>query len=65
MPSIEIVCGASAINGKPYQVTTTFQEVKGGSEGKSTARKGIGGAGLGAIIGGIAGGSPETLTCNY
>ncbi len=53
---IQLKINDIAINGKPYQVATTFQEVKGGSEGKSTARKGIGGAGLGAIIGGIAGG---------
>jgi|MudIll2142460700_1097286.scaffolds.fasta_scaffold298257_2 hypothetical protein len=53
---IQLNINSIMINGKPHAVTTTFQEVKGGSEGKSTARKTIGGAGLGAIIGGIAGG---------
>jgi hypothetical protein len=53
---IQLKINSIVINGKPYAVTTTFQEVKGGSEGKSTAKKTVGGAGLGAIIGGIAGG---------
>jgi hypothetical protein len=53
---IQLKINSIAINGKPYAVTTTFQEVKGGAEGKSTAKKGLGGAGLGAIVGGIAGG---------
>jgi hypothetical protein len=53
---IQLKINSIVINGKPYAVTTSFQEVKGGSEGKSTAKKGLGGAGLGAIIGGIAGG---------
>jgi hypothetical protein len=53
---VQLKINTITINGKPYQVTTTIQEVKGGSEGKSTTRKAIGGAGLGAIIGGIAGG---------
>jgi hypothetical protein len=39
-----------------YPVVTSVAEMKGGSEGKSTAKKAVGGAGLGAIIGGIAGG---------
>jgi hypothetical protein len=37
-------------------VTTTQVESKGSGEGKKTTRKVAGGAGLGAIIGGIAGG---------
>jgi hypothetical protein len=53
---IQLKINNIVINGKPYAVTTTFQEVKGGSEGKSTTKKAVGGAGLGAIIGGIAGG---------
>ncbi len=53
---IQLKLNSIVINGKPYAVMTTFTEVKGGSEGKSTARKTVGGAGLGAIIGGIAGG---------
>jgi hypothetical protein len=53
---IQLKINSIVINGKPYAVVTTFQEVKGGSEGKSTAKKTVGGAGLGAIVGGIAGG---------
>jgi hypothetical protein len=44
------------VHGTSYPVVTRVAESKGGSEGKSTAKKTIGGAGLGAIIGGIAGG---------
>ncbi len=53
---IQLKVNSIVIKGKPYAVATSFQEVKGGSEGKSTAKKGLGGAGLGAIVGGIAGG---------
>jgi outer membrane lipoprotein SlyB len=53
---IQLKVNSIVVKGKSYPVVTSFQEVKGGSEGKSTARKGLGGAGLGAIIGGIAGG---------
>ncbi len=53
---IQLKINDITIQGKAYPVVTTIQEVKGGSEGKSTAKKGVGGAGLGAIIGGIAGG---------
>ena len=53
---IQLKLNSIVINGKPYAVTSSFKEVKGGSEGKSTAKKGLGGAGLGAIVGGIAGG---------
>jgi len=44
------------INGKPYDVATTFAQQKSAGEGKKTGRKLLGGAGLGAIVGGIAGG---------
>jgi len=44
------------INDTSYPLLTTDFEVKGKGEGKKTARKVIGGTGLGAIIGGIAGG---------
>ncbi len=44
------------INGTAYPLLTSTFEVKGKGEGKKTARKVVGGAGLGAIIGGIAGG---------
>lgn len=44
------------INGTAYPLLTTAYEVKGQGEGKNTAKKVVGGAGLGALIGGIAGG---------
>src|SRR5215813_9759175 len=44
------------INGTAYPLLTSTFEIKGKGEGKKTARKVIGGTGLGAIIGGIAGG---------
>jgi len=44
------------INGTAYPILTSTYEIKGKGEGGKTAKKVIGGAGLGAIIGGIAGG---------
>jgi len=44
------------INGKAYPLLSSTYEIKGGGEGSKTAKKVIGGAGLGALIGGIAGG---------
>jgi len=44
------------INGTAYPLLTSTFEVKGKGEGKKTARKVIGGTGLGALIGGLAGG---------
>lgn len=44
------------INGTAYPLLTSTYEVKGKGEGKNTAKKVVGGAGLGALIGGIAGG---------
>ena len=44
------------INGTSYPLLTSSYEVKGKGEGGSTAKKVVGGAGLGALIGGIAGG---------
>ena len=44
------------INGTAYPLLTSTYEVKGKGEGGSTAKKVVGGAGLGALIGGIAGG---------
>lgn len=43
------------VNGTSYPVITSDYEVKGSSSGKRSARRLLGGAGLGAIIGGIAG----------
>jgi hypothetical protein len=44
------------IKGTAYPLLTSTYEVKGQGEGSKTAKKVIGGAGLGALIGGIAGG---------
>lgn len=44
------------INGTSYPLITSTYEIKGKGEGKKTAGKVLGGAGLGALIGGIAGG---------
>lgn len=44
------------INGTGYPLLTSTYEVKGKGEGGNTAKKVVGGAGLGALIGGIAGG---------
>ncbi len=44
------------IRGTAYPLLTSAFELRGQGEGKKTARKVIGGAGLGALIGGIAGG---------
>lgn len=44
------------INGTAYPLLTSTYEVKGKGEGGNTTKKVLGGAGLGALIGGIAGG---------
>jgi len=44
------------INGTNYPLKTSSYEIKGKGEGSKTAKKVVGGAGLGALIGGIAGG---------
>lgn len=44
------------INGTAYPMLTSTYDIKGKGEGSKTAKKVIGGAGLGALIGGIAGG---------
>jgi hypothetical protein len=44
------------INGAAAPILTSTYELKGKGEGKKTAGKVVGGAGLGALIGGIAGG---------
>jgi hypothetical protein len=43
------------VNGTAYPVLTSDYQVKGSSSGKRTAKRTLGGAGLGAAIGGIAG----------
>jgi hypothetical protein len=44
------------IDGTAYPLLTSTYEVKGKGEGGNTAKKVVGGAGLGALIGGLAGG---------
>jgi hypothetical protein len=44
------------INGTGYPLLTSTYTVKGKGEGGNTAKKVVGGAGLGALIGGLAGG---------
>jgi hypothetical protein len=44
------------IDGTSYPLLTSTYEIKGSGEGSKTARKVVGGAGLGALIGGPAGG---------
>ena len=44
------------INGNTYPLMTTEYEIQGKGEGSNTAKKVVGGAGLGALIGGLAGG---------
>lgn len=53
---IELKVNSITVNGKTYPVVSSLAETKSSGEGKKTAGKVIGGAGLGAIIGGIAGG---------
>jgi hypothetical protein len=43
------------VDGTAYPIYTSAFEVKGNSSGKRSAKRLLGGAGLGAIIGGIAG----------
>src|SRR3954454_4863343 len=49
------------VRGRTYPVVTSVSESKSGGEGKKTSKKVIGGAGLGAIIGGIAGGGADAV----
>jgi hypothetical protein len=44
------------INGTSYPLMTSTYEIEGKGEGSNTAKKVFGGAGLGALIGGLAGG---------
>jgi hypothetical protein len=53
---IQLKVNSIIVRGRPYSVVTSMSESKSGGEGKKTTRKILGGAGLGAIIGGIAGG---------
>jgi hypothetical protein len=53
---IQLKVDSITVHGRPVQVVTSLSETKSAGEGKKTAKKVVGGAGLGAIIGGIAGG---------
>jgi hypothetical protein len=53
---IELKVNSITVRGRAYPVVTNVTQTKSGGEGKKTGRKVAGGAGLGAIIGGIAGG---------
>jgi hypothetical protein len=44
------------MNGTAYPLLSTMYQINGSGEGSKTAKKVVGGAGLGALIGGIAGG---------
>ena len=53
---IALKINSVVVGGRAYSITTSLSESKSDGEGKKTARKIGGGAGLGALIGGIAGG---------
>lgn len=53
---IQLKVDSITVHGRAIPVVTNLSETKSAGEGKKTTRKVVGGAGLGAIIGGIAGG---------
>ena len=53
---MELKVNSIVVHGRSYPVVTCIAQSKSAGEGKKTGRKILGGAGLGAIIGGIAGG---------
>ena len=53
---VSLKVNTMSVGGKAYPVTTNLVEQKTSGEGKKTTRKVLGGAGLGAAIGGLAGG---------
>jgi tRNA-binding EMAP/Myf-like protein len=53
---ITLKANSISFGGKKYDIVTAYNETKGQGEGKKTTRKIGGGAGIGAAIGGIAGG---------
>jgi len=53
---IDLKANSITVGGRQVAIVTNVVEKKSAGEGKKTARRTIGGAGLGAAIGGIAGG---------
>jgi hypothetical protein len=53
---IELKVNSISVRGRSYPVVTNLAQAKTEGEGKKSGRKAFGGAGLGAIIGGISGG---------
>ena len=53
---ITLKANSFSFGGRKYEIATSPVESKGAGEGKKTSRKVLGGAGLGAVVGGIAGG---------
>ncbi len=53
---VELKVNSVSVHGRFQPVVTSMQELKTDGEGKKTTRKVLGGAGLGAAIGGLAGG---------
>jgi len=53
---IELKVNSITVAGRAYPVASSLSETKSGGEGRKTAGKVAGGAGLGAVIGGIASG---------
>jgi len=53
---VQMKVDAIAVGGRLYPVVSSLSESKSSGEGQKTATKVVGGAGLGALIGGLAGG---------
>jgi hypothetical protein len=58
---ISLKLNSVSFGGKTHELATEYATVESKGEGKKTTRKVAGGAGLGAIVGGIAGGGKGAL----